>query len=254
MKKQKGKGAKAGTSKKKDEKTSAQTIEQPAEQSIQDDDSPRNGEESRAAEEVPVKEHSDVAEQKMAITSSNSSEKVSHGRQPSVSLQSKMRSASFRRTSLSQGPLSPGANGVRTTDPSIASPDGEYIASVYRTQATQLEELERENKRLAQEAESAGRSLQKTEQELDELREASGQVAELKSKAQKLEVQTEELSNTVWSPITTREASADNLIETSKCISSAPTLSATITNLQASRLLTKYSKCTNYSYKSTISA
>ena len=132
--------------------------------------------------ELPEEKHTE-AEPKTPSTSS----KI---RQPSMSLQTKMRSSSFRRSSLSQGPLSP--NGTRSPDLPLLSPDGDSINSLYRKQAAQLDELERENKRLAKEAQENETKWKQTEEELEELREASGDVAELKSNAKKAEAQAEE--------------------------------------------------------------
>jgi hypothetical protein len=85
-----------------------------------------------------------------------------HQRQPSLSLQSKMRSSSFR--AASGGPLSPSY--------APFSPDGDTAPDIYRKQALKIEELEKENKRLAKEASDGERRLQKAEEELEELREA----------------------------------------------------------------------------------
>ena len=120
-----------------------------------------------------------------------------HKRQPSLSVQSKMRSSSFRRASLSQGPLSPGANGTNSPDLSLLSPDSDSVNSIYRKQAARVDELEKENRRLAKEAQEAEKKLEKTEEDLEELRETSGEIAELKSKAQKLDAQTDELNKAV---------------------------------------------------------
>ena len=86
---------------------------------------------------------------------------ASHGRQPSLSLQSKMRSSSFRQSS--GGPLSPGYG---------FSPDGETAPDIFRKQALKIEELEKENKRLAKEASDGEKRWKKAEEELEDLREA----------------------------------------------------------------------------------
>ncbi|ETN43540.1 uncharacterized protein HMPREF1541_02699 [Cyphellophora europaea CBS 101466] len=70
------------------------------------------------------------------------------GRQASISLQSKLRSTSFRDTA--PGPTSPGAGPL-----------------------ARVEELERENKRLAEEAASHESRWRRTEEQLEELREES---------------------------------------------------------------------------------
>jgi len=118
-----------------------------------------------------------------------------HKRQPSLSLQSKMRSSSFRRSSVSQGPLSP--NGAKSPELAVLTPDGDTVNSIYRKQAARLDELERENRRLATESQEAEKRWRHTEEELEELREASGEVAELKSGAHKAEAQMEEFNKVV---------------------------------------------------------
>ena len=120
-----------------------------------------------------------------------------HNRQPSLSIQSKMRSSSFRRQSLSQGPLSPGANGTMSPDLPTLTPDGDSVNSIYRKQAARLDELEKENRRLAKEAQENERRWRKTEEELEELREASGDVAQLKARAEKADAQVEEFNKVV---------------------------------------------------------
>ena len=90
----------------------------------------------------------------------------SHGRQPSISVQSKMRSSSFR--AASGGPLSPGYG---------FSPDGDTAPDIYRKQAMRIEDLEKENKRLAKEASDGERRYKKAEEELEDLREADGDSA-----------------------------------------------------------------------------
>ena len=123
--------------------------------------------------------------------------KPAHNRQPSLSLQSKMRSSSFRRTSISQTPLSPSANGAKSPILPALSPDGDSITEIYRKQAARLDELERENKRLTKEVHEVEGRWKKTEEELEELREASGELAELKVKAEKANAKDEEIEKLV---------------------------------------------------------
>lgn len=118
-----------------------------------------------------------------------------HKRQPSLSLQSRMRSSSFRKSSMSQGPLSP--NKAKSPDLPVLTPDGDSVNAIYRKQAARLDELEKENRRLAKESQEAEKRWKQTEEELEELREASGDVAELKSRAQAAEAQMEEFSKVV---------------------------------------------------------
>ena len=190
MKKQKGKDKKPGGVKKKEEAS-----EPPKEETEQAEAST---EQHDAANDVEAKETgpppspygtSSVSEDKQPGADAETPPKQ---RQPSMSLQSKMRSSSFRRTSISQGPLSP--NGARSPELPALSPDGDSVNSIYRKQAARLDELERENKRLAKEAQENENRWKQTEEELEELREASGDVAELKSRARKADVQAEEFN------------------------------------------------------------
>lgn len=82
----------------------------------------------------------------------------------SLAQQSKARSASFRKPSIS-GPLSPG----------LFSPEGETAPDIYRKHVARIEELEKENKRLAKEAADAEKRWQKAEEELADLREDDGE-------------------------------------------------------------------------------
>jgi vacuolar-type H+-ATPase subunit I/STV1 len=90
-------------------------------------------------------------------------DRASHGRQPSLSVQSKIRSSSFRQSSVSGGPLSPSYG---------FSPEGDTAPDIHRKQAIKIEELERENKRLAKEASDGEKRWKKAEEELEDLRDA----------------------------------------------------------------------------------
>ncbi len=145
---------KSGTSSKKDEPaataadsadaTAAKEPEPPAE-----DTKPADEEGEKDENEEPAE-----APQSPVMTSP-----------PSLSQQSKARSTSFRKTSVSAaGPLSPG----------MFSPEGETAPDIYRKQVGRIEELEKENKRLAKEASDAEKRWQKAEEQLADLREADG--------------------------------------------------------------------------------
>ena len=69
--------------------------------------------------------------------------------------------------------------------------------SIYRKQTARLDELEKENRRLAKESQEAEKRWRHAEEELEELREGSGEVAELKSTAQKAEAQIEDYNKLV---------------------------------------------------------
>ncbi|RDL39200.1 Uncharacterized protein BP5553_03540 [Venustampulla echinocandica] len=117
------------------------------------------GDESKAATTEGDKAKDKGAEE----TISELNPAKSHQRQPSLSLQSKMRSSSFRQGSVSGAPLSPNFG---------FSPDGDTAPDIYRKQAIRIEELEKENKRLAKDAVDGEKRWKKAEEELDELREA----------------------------------------------------------------------------------
>lgn len=95
-----------------------------------------------------------------------------HGRKQSLSVQSKMRSSSFRASS--GGPLSPGYG---------FSPDGDTAPDIYRKQAIRIEELEKENKRLAKESTDGEKRWKKAEEDLEDLREATADSAKGKDAA-----------------------------------------------------------------------
>lgn len=125
------------------------------------------------------------------------STKPIHDRQPSISLQSKMRSSSFRRTSVGQRPVSPTTNALKSPTLPPLSPDGDTIPDIYRKQASRLDELEKENKRLEKEAQDAEARWRKTEEELEEAREANSEVVELRGRIDKIEEVEAELSRSV---------------------------------------------------------
>lgn len=97
-----------------------------------------------------------------------------HGRQPSLSIQSKMRSSSFRKTSVSQGSASP-SSAIKSPKESLPplTGDGESVHEVFQKQSTRIAELEKENKRLEKELADATARWRKTEEQVEDLREAS---------------------------------------------------------------------------------
>ena len=111
----------------------------------------------------------------------NGKTRAGHGRQPSLSVQSKLRSSSFRQTNAG-GPLSP----TSATDLPPLTPDEGTIQDIYRKQSARLEELEKENRRLAKEVSDGEHRWRKTEEELEELREGTIEGEALKVQAQKL--------------------------------------------------------------------
>lgn len=103
------------------------------------------------AVESPATVSPPSADQELASTSTTARGPRQSTRQPSVSLQSKIRSTSFR----DNGPLSP----------ALVTPSG----------LSRPEELERENKRLAREAEEHEKRWRRVEEELEELREQNAE-------------------------------------------------------------------------------
>ncbi|KAL2868155.1 uncharacterized protein BJX67DRAFT_62659 [Aspergillus lucknowensis] len=119
--------------------------------------------------------------------------RAGHTRQPSLSIQSKMRSSSFRKSSISQS-TSPSPSAMLKS-PTISLPplsaDGGSVQEVYRKQSSRIEELERENKRLEREVEEVTGKFKKTEDQLEDLREASVDVAELRERLREAEGKVE---------------------------------------------------------------
>jgi len=199
LKKQKEKAKKGGTTKKKDESSEATEVPTAAsdlvnpstEQTTQETtpaleegkpDASENNRDAPGNKDEAPNSSNDTPDESTASVPSPS--KPPHNRQPSLSIQSKMRSSSFRRTSLSQGPISPSQNGPQSPSLPILSAEGDAVTDIYRKQASRLEELERENRRLAKEATESSTRWKSLETELEELRESSGDLAELRSRAQ----------------------------------------------------------------------
>lgn len=131
-----------------------------------------HGEEhEKAAETEPTEELEDVPEE-------TTTTQADHSRKMSLSLQSKQRSESFRQGSA---PLSPGVE----------------VQDLYRKQAARIEELEKESKAFKEQQEEGTARLARTEEELESLREGSGDVdlTALKSKAKDADRLQTELSN-----------------------------------------------------------
>ena len=234
MKKQKGKGQKAGASKKKDE-TLGTKEEASAPSAVEQED--------KTPEHPPLAYSEDKDEapaEKPSADEPETTAKPDHHHQPSLSLQSKLRSSSFRRSSVSQGPLSP--NGTKSPELPVLSPDGDSVNSIYRKQAARLDELEKENRRLAKDTQEAEKRCRHTEEELEELREASGEVAELKSRAQKADAQIEEFNKLVRLNIHDYfdwDMKLTVLAETRKHLTPTPKLPTAISILKTSRLLSQ---------------
>lgn len=154
--------------KKKQKKTGAKKDdkpESPAAESSKVEDEPATSEPTETAtQEAPAED----VKPEDGETKIDAEEKVSelntssHQRKQSLSVQSKMRSSSFRQ-GTSPGPMSPNFG---------FSPEGDTAPDIYRKQAIRIDELEKENKRLAREAGDGEKRWKKAEEELEDLREA----------------------------------------------------------------------------------
>ncbi|KAI0101688.1 hypothetical protein GGR51DRAFT_550832 [Nemania sp. FL0031] len=159
----KKKSKKAGTSKKEKQKEETPT-----------DAEPEATPGAAADEPAPEAAVEEAAEDPLSPTQAT----------PSLSQQSKLRSSSFR-----QGPLSP------------TLPEGDTAADIYRKQVARIEDLEKENKRLAKEASDAERRYKKAEEELADLQEAdqegseNSQIEKLKAEIAALQRQNTQLQS-----------------------------------------------------------
>ena len=228
MKKQKAKGQKAGAAKKPTD--SENTKDEEAQSSLDTSKQPSQSvEKLESGQDDPKEQTTDNFQpEEKAQDQSETPSNFLHNRQSSLSLQSRMRSSSFRRTSISQDPLSP--NGTNSPDLPMLSPDSDSVSAIYRKQAARLDELEKENKRLQKELQEAEKRWRRSEEELEDFRESSGEVAELKSKAQKAEAQLEELTKMVCFKLVCLwlERKLIVFIEAGKHISSTPKLPASV--------------------------
>ena len=207
MKKQKGKTQKPGGIKKKDD---SQDVKEETDAPDNTEPGADIAEQAKSGTDVGNDESSitfpEIKDEAMLDKSTDDAPETpapnsARNRQPSLSIQSKMRSSSFRQQSLSQGPLSPNGNGSKSPDLPALTPDGDSVNSIYRKQAARLDELEKENRRLAKEAQENEKRWRKTEDQLEELREASGEVAQLKARAEKADAQIEEFNKVVGLPV-----------------------------------------------------
>lgn len=160
MKKQKAK--KAGGAKKKDDKPEAEasSATDKAEEKTEESQLAPEPPEATSASPGPVDDDEEPAELPKAKA-------TSHGRKPSVAVESRQRSASFYRGGAAGAP----------TSPTAMTPGGGVSGDIYREQAQRIEELERDNKRLAGEVEEGEKRWRKGEEELEELREGRADVA-----------------------------------------------------------------------------
>ncbi|KAI9695747.1 MAG: hypothetical protein M1820_008419 [Bogoriella megaspora] len=105
----------------------------------------------------------------------------------SASAKSRMRSESFRQGSSTAVPQAKSAGG--NVDPETE------VQDIYRKQAQRIEELEKENRRLQDEAKDASKKIGEREEELEELREGSGEARMLKDRAEEIDKMRSEINS-----------------------------------------------------------
>ena len=196
-----------GTPAPKEKQDEAAVTSEPAEKKPEDGGEEKKGEEKTTEPEQPVKHEESPTEPMPEVPTALPSEVDSsrldapraHGRQPSLSIQSKMRSSSFRKTSVSQGSVSPSPSTIRSPSLPPLSADGDSVQEVYRKQSTQIGELEKDKKRLEKELEETTGRWRKTEEQLEDLQETTADMAELKDKLVKAEQKVAEIDALVSS-------------------------------------------------------
>lgn len=202
MKKQKAKKAQAD---KKETKDNSQAEEAAATKDDSKPDGNVAGEEveiqteEKATEDVPIAEdalpeqNASTGDTGVAEADDATETQDTIAQEVSSSEQSRIRSESFKRgtsqttapaTGLKLGPMSPG---------------GDAITDIYKKQAARIEQLEKDSKRLEKEAEEKDIVFKKVEREVEELREAQADSADLRSKAGQMKEKDVELQNLVSS-------------------------------------------------------
>ncbi|KAI9716840.1 MAG: hypothetical protein M1828_007501 [Chrysothrix sp. TS-e1954] len=191
LKKQKAKKGGAKKDKAKTEDTSEPS-------KANDDDA--KGEEEPAPEETPVKEEDASKDEESKNEATIASEeptddsnvaKSDDKARPSLSAESRMRSESFKRSSVTTS-ASPSSELKSPTLPPLSA-DGDAVQDIYRKQVSRIETLEKENKRLEKDLAAKSKALGKSEGEVEDLREEQDQVGELRNKAKKGEESAAEL-------------------------------------------------------------
>lgn len=169
MKKQKAK--KAGGAKKKDKKEEAEVTEE-APIEAEGPDAPASAEEKiEDAPPEPTDLPTETAEPGSPVTADDDEPtdlpvpKPSHGRKPSVAIESRQRSESFYRS------------GAGPTSPTGLTPGGGVSSEIYREQVQKIAELEMEKIKLTAEVEEYKTKWEKDEEELEEFREGKGEAA-----------------------------------------------------------------------------
>ena len=203
LKKQNQKGKKAAISKKNDEKTIEEVT--PSEDVVSQDKASGNptAKGSDVFKQEAAAEHSeavnDISQRDHDDGDRDSGETEKHTRQPSLSLESRIRSKSFRQATPIMSPSSPSATDPKSPNIPALNADGESMTEIYRKQAARVEELEKENRRLAKEAKEGASRWRALETELEELRESRSGDLDLRSKADQVGALEQEVAKLVSS-------------------------------------------------------
>ncbi|KAF3048439.1 hypothetical protein E8E11_004215 [Didymella keratinophila] len=189
--KKRQKAKKAGGAKKKDKKEEAESTEEaPAEAEIPDTPAPAEKKIEDASPE-PTDLPAETAEPGSPVPADDDEPtdlpvtKPSHGRKPSVAIESRQRSESFYRS------------GAGPTSPTGLTPGAGVSSEIYREQVQKIAELEMEKIKLTAEAEEYKTKWEKDEEELEEFREGKGEAAialEKSKEADKLKSEVESLT------------------------------------------------------------
>jgi hypothetical protein len=218
------KKSKAKSASKKEEKSETAAESSKAEDTVVDSPAePTTPEVDQ--EETKLEEGSESKDAEETITELSN---TAGQRQSSLSIQSKMRSSSFRQSS--GGPLSPGYG---------FSPDGDTAPDIYRKQAVRIEELEKENKKLLKDVSDGERRWKKAEEELEDIREAEDGPASIAKETSGASGSSDELEKLVLSSPMNHTICTDDDAEIRNSLPKAPKYAASSTNIssQSARVL-----------------
>ncbi|KAM5352654.1 hypothetical protein ACJ41O_005376 [Fusarium nematophilum] len=168
---------KAGTSKKTKHETAATSGAEPSEETAE----APPASDDKAGEEAPEEHPDEQPKDEGGPAVKDDEDESSPSATPSLAQQSKLRSTSFRAGSTPSGAASPGP----------FSPDGDTAPDIYRKHVARIEELEKENKRLAKDAVDSEKRWQKAENEEATMTDSGikGQIAALQRQNTQLQSQ-----------------------------------------------------------------
>lgn len=139
-----------------------------------EDTAPTDEEEETTKEDVKGEDDAEIKDEETPGSAESSAPKK--GRQPSLSLASRMRSESFKRDLYTDAD-----GGLKSPDlksSSLPSPgeEGDAVQGIFKRQKERIHALEEENKRLQKDTQEKS----KLEEELEELREKQGETVGLR--------------------------------------------------------------------------